>query len=144
MRSSGLLGLAIGFLLGPALAAAEDPTATLVLEMSGFTSSNGHVRVHLANSRENLESDGKGFRVAKLTVEDGAASTRFTDLPYGEYAIKVFHDENDNEELDIGWRGPEERYGFSNDARGMMGPADWEEAKFSIDSPKHATKITLE
>lgn len=127
----------------PVVAMAED-TASLVIEMSGFASDKGHVLLNLANSRENFESDGEGYRAARQTIENGVAKVEFTGLPYGEYAIKVFQDEDDNGKLDIGWMGPKEPYGFSNDARGTMGPPDWDEAKFAIDTPTQVARIRLE
>ena len=139
----GLLvgGLALGL---PALTAAAEGKGALVIEMSGFASDKGHVFVNLANSRENFESDGKAYRAAKQAIVKRMATVEFKDLPYGEYAIKVFQDEDDNGQLDIGWMGPKEPYGFSNDARGTMGPPDWKDAKFAIDSLKHVEKIRLE
>jgi uncharacterized protein (DUF2141 family) len=68
----------------------------------------------------------------------------FKDVPYGEYAVKVFHDENDNLKIDIGWRGPTERYGFSNGARGIFGPPDFDDAKFAFDKPELKLEIALE
>nr|NJM03369.1 DUF2141 domain-containing protein [Desulfobacula sp.] len=56
-------------------------------------------------------------------------------LPCGEYAVKVFHDENGNGELDKRVFGiPAEAYGFSNDARGTMGPPEYEKTAFQLDS----------
>ena len=43
------------------------------------------------------------------------------DLPIGEYAVRAFHDENNNGKLDKGIFGqPVEGWGVSNDARGFM------------------------
>jgi uncharacterized protein (DUF2141 family) len=40
----------------------------------------------------------------------------FTNLPKGSYAVSVYQDSNDNEQLDKGFLGiPKERFGFSND-----------------------------
>lgn len=130
------------FLGVPALAFGGE-TGTLVMTAQGFESTDGHALVQLANSREDYEADDEGFRVARLKPADGKATTKFEDLPYGEYAIKIFHDENDNEELDIGWTGPEERYGFSNDARALMGPPDWDEAKFTLGEPEKTISIEV-
>lgn len=45
----------------------------------------------------------------------------FTDLPFGKYAIRAFHDANNNGKLDTGFFGqPVEGWGVSNDARGFM------------------------
>jgi len=56
-------------------------------------------------------------------------------------AIKLFHDENSNQKLDIGWTGPEERYGFSNSARGLMGPPDYEKARFQLPASEQTVEI---
>lgn len=54
-------------------------------------------------------------------------------LPRGNYAIKAYHDVNDNGVLDRGRLGiPKEPYGFSNDARGRFGPPRFEEARFRL------------
>ena len=116
----------------------------MTLVATGFASEKGEVLVSLADSRDNYESDDGGFRKAAIKASGGTATTTFESLPYGEYAIKIFHDENSNEEFDIGWTGPEERYGFSNDARGMMGPPDWDEVKFSLAQPALTVNVTVE
>lgn len=53
---------------------------------------------------------------------------KFNSLKAGTYAIRYFHDENENGELDTGTFGiPTEGYGFSNDARGFMGPPSFDD-----------------
>lgn len=53
------------------------------------------------------------------------------DVPPGEYAVAVYHDENDNGRLDRGVFGiPVEGTGASNDARGSFGPPSFASARF--------------
>lgn len=137
------LGLGLAGIAGSPAGAEEQKTGTLLIVAEGFESEDGHVLIQLANSQEDYEADDEGFRVAKIKAAGGKATTTFEGLPYGEYALKIFHDENDNEELDIGWTGPEERYGFSNDARALMGPPDWDDAKITLDAPEKTTKIEV-
>lgn len=125
------------------LPAGAQETGTLVLVVTGFESAQGHALVQLANSKEDYEADDQGFRVARRTPTDREITLKFEELPYGEYAIKIFHDENDNEELDIGWAGPEELYGFSNDARALMGPPGWDAAKFDLDQREKTVSIEV-
>ena len=55
------------------------------------------------------------------------------EIPEGEYAIAVFHDENTNGKLDTNFLGiPKEQYGFSNHAKGQMKPPKFEDAKFKL------------
>jgi uncharacterized protein (DUF2141 family) len=58
----------------------------------------------------------------------------FKNVPYGEYAISVFQDLNGNGELDEKKIGiPAEPFGFSNDARGKLGPPKYKKARFVLD-----------
>ncbi|MDG2307657.1 MAG: DUF2141 domain-containing protein [Candidatus Binatia bacterium] len=147
MASQRALILGLGLTCGLAfatLAVAEDAqTSTLTLVATGFDSDDGEALIQLANSQADYESDDEGFRVAKIKPVGNKVETTFEDLAYGEYGIKIFHDENGNGELDIGWTGPEEGYGFSNDARALMGPPDWEDAKFTVSEPTQAIEIEL-
>ena len=49
-------------------------------------------------------------------------------VPNKPFAITSFHDLDGNQQLNTNWMGiPIEPYGFSNNARGMMGPPDFED-----------------
>lgn len=67
-----------------------------------------------------------------------------SELEIGKtYAVAVFHDENANKYLDKNFLGmPEEKYGFSNGARGTFGPPYFEEACFKV-SNQQVVKITI-
>ena len=57
----------------------------------------------------------------------------FNNVEPGEYAIACFHDENANNDLDTNFLGiPVEATGASNDARGFLGPPDYEDARFVV------------
>jgi len=126
-----------------AIAAAAD-TGTITVLATGIESEKGTVLVQLANSKADYDSDDDAFRFAKVKAKDGRATAVFADVPYGDYAVKVFHDENDNLKIDIGWRGPTERYGFSNGARGTFGPPGFDAAKFALGAPELTLDIALE
>ena len=68
----------------------------------------------------------------KVSAGDNPASVHIA-LDAGDYAIALYHDRNGNGKLDSNLLGvPTEPYGFSGDARNLMGPATWEQAKFSL------------
>lgn len=53
----------------------------------------------------------------------GAVTVDFTGVAPGDYAIKVYHDENMNGRMDKNFLGlPTEGYAFSNRARARFGP----------------------
>jgi uncharacterized protein (DUF2141 family) len=54
-------------------------------------------------------------------------------VPPGRYIAAVSHDRNSNHTLDTGWFGiPKEAYGFSQGARGRLGPPSFEEGAFTF------------
>lgn len=79
----------------------------------------------------------------KVELHDGAAQLVFSGLPAGRYAVKSFADENGNAKLDTNLLGlPTERYGFSNNARGRMGPPTFDAAAVQLDGG--STSITVQ
>jgi uncharacterized protein (DUF2141 family) len=57
----------------------------------------------------------------------------FRQLGAGSYAVSLFHDENGNGKLDSNIVGlPTERFGFSRDARAVMGPPGFTDAAITL------------
>jgi uncharacterized protein (DUF2141 family) len=119
-------------------------TGVLSVHVTGFKEDRGDALVQLANSRADYESDDDAFRYAVIPVVNGAATAVFEDAPYGEYGVKVFHDANRNRKLDFGLTGPTEAYGFSNGARGLFGPPDFDAARFPLAAEKMAIEIKVQ
>jgi uncharacterized protein (DUF2141 family) len=60
------------------------------------------------------------------------------------YALAVIHDEDSNGKLNTNWLGiPTEGYGFSNDARALLGPPTFSAASFSYDGRSVELTISL-
>ena len=152
LKKAGLVSLLLGaLLLSGGLAAADDPSGgedargSLTLVVPGLASNEGKVIIALFDSAEGFEEEGAFVRSAFVEPENQRAVWTFGDLPFGEYALRLFHDENGNEKLDTNWVGmPKERYGFSNDARGKFGPPGYEAAKFLFESDGMTIEVKLE
>jgi uncharacterized protein (DUF2141 family) len=68
-----------------------------------------------------------------VEVNDTIQTIMFDGLEKGNYAVTIFQDLNGNGLLDKNLFGmPTEPYGFSNDARGRMGPPKFRDAVFSF------------
>lgn len=66
------------------------------------------------------------------TIEDGKSVMTFTNVAPGSYAVILFHDKNNNKQMDFDTNGmPLEPYGVSNNAM-SYGPPQWNEAKFEV------------
>ena len=135
---------ALALLLAAATLAAADPgMGDLTIVAEGFESEKGTVLIQLANSAEDYGDDAGAFRHAEVKAAGGQATAVFEGVPFGDYAVKILHDENDNKKIDMGWRGPTERYGFSNDARGLIGPPSYDAAKFTLAAKAHRIEIQV-
>jgi uncharacterized protein (DUF2141 family) len=107
-------------------------------------SDEGVLVVALLDSAEQYAAGDEFFRSdPSVPIRDGKASVTFERVPYGTYAVKVFHDENSNGELDTNFVGfPTEGFGFSNDAMGSFGPPDFEDAAFVVRTERLRIEIT--
>ncbi len=108
------------------------PLGSVGLTVMGLRSAKGVVQVCLTADPGHFP-DCKGDAAARhLTVPAGAASPRFNDLPVGDYAISLFHDENGNGQLDTRLGIPVEGIGFSDNPRLWFGPPSFASAHFAV------------
>ena len=120
-------------------------SGTLTVLIDGFSSDKGDAKIALCNSIEGYKSDDKAYRREAARISNGKVEWAFEDLPFGEYVIKVFHDENGNFKLDKNLFGaPAEAYGFSNNARATFGPPDYKKAAFQFDHTGMTIRITVQ
>jgi uncharacterized protein (DUF2141 family) len=91
--------------------------------------------------REFLHS-AQNVMVIKIRYTE--ARCDFEAIPPGTYALAVIHDENSNGKLDTNWLGiPTEGYGFSNDAKALLGTPSFAAASFSYDGQTQDMTISL-
>lgn len=103
----------------------------LAVEVRGIAQAKGDVLIALYDKSDTWLKNA--LRQVKVAAQKGSITTQFKDLPEGNYAISLFHDENVNGRMDSNLMGiPLEPYGFSKDASGNFGPASFEDAKFSL------------
>ena len=118
---------------------------TLIVKIVGFANNNGECRFALDNLKDVFESDDSVYIGKVLPIVNGEVHLEFESLNFGNYAIKVFHDENSNGELDSNFLGiPSEDYGFSNNASAWFGPPSWEKATFLFNHKEMTIEISVE
>lgn len=108
-------------------------TANLTIKINGIQNAKGTMNFAVYDNAENYDNSKDYFVGESIKVEALEFEYIFHDLPYGNYAISLFHDEDENDELNTNWIGmPKELFGFSNDAKAKMGPPDFIDASFEI------------
>ena len=112
----------------------------LRVEVLNARSSNGYVAAAVYADGKGWLQDGQAVQVGRVAAADKSVLL-FANLPAWHYAVSLFHDENGNGRLDKNVMGiPTERYGFSRDARGPMGPPAFADAAVDVDAD---TTITV-
>lgn len=85
------------------------------------------------------------FVVKSVSVEcKKPCALQFESVPFGDYAIAVYQDENKNEKLDTGMFGiPSEPFAFSNNFRPRFGGPSFEKCHFVFSKDKQNVSIRL-
>ena len=122
-----LLPLLIALLCPLSLHAEE---ARVRLRAEGLVSSNGAVRVEVLNVEESWNTEP--VRELRLPIRELSAEG-VMQLPTGSYGFRLYHDMNDNGELDRNTLGiPLEPIGFSNGYLPSFGPPRLEEYRIPV------------
>ena len=102
------------------------------VEINNIPNNEGQIIVSLHSVKENFP---KKYSYRKLVkISNRKAITTFHNIPHGDYAISIIHDENKNGKLDFYIFGmPSEKTAASNNAKAFLGPPSWEDAKFTLD-----------
>jgi len=108
---------------------------SLRIDIQALSSRDGHVLIALYDNAKAYDKDGEPLRKDKLAIDDELqARWVIDDLEPGEYGVGLFHDLDDDGELDSNFVGmPTEPYGFSNNARAPFGPPAYDKITFTFD-----------
>lgn len=103
----------------------------VVVIANGIEERKGSLLIAVYNSESSYMK--KPYKVSSTKITDTTVETVF-DLPNGDYSFSMFQDANNNMQMDTGYFGiPTEKYGFSNNAAGKMGPPTFKETEVFID-----------
>ena len=76
---------------------------------------------------------GKKTDKEREPAEEGSMTLCVAAHKKGQYAVAVYHDENDNHKFDHNWIGlPTEGYGFSKDPTLYLAPPRFDEVAFEV------------
>ncbi len=125
----------------------QDEKGILIVKINGFESSIGKARILVFKT--GMEefypmSSEKAFKRITVPIIERKVVYKFKDIPYGDYAVSVHHDEDNNGEVNTNWLGiPNEGFGASNDAKGNFGPPTFEDAKITLSSTQKIIVINM-
>lgn len=118
--------------------------ATLDLTVSGIAPDEGQLAVAVFANEADYSSGDNAIANGMFDVNGTSLTVTFEGLEAGTCAIKIFHDVNENGDLDTNLLGiPTEPFGFSNDAPARFGPPDFGDAAFTLEDGDNDHAITM-
>ena len=114
----------------------------LTVDITGLQSGEGQVRIALFDSKETFLQ--KPLKSSVVAIENFQSHWQLKGVSAGSYALAVYQDRNNNGQLDRNLVGiPLEPYGFSNNARGILGPPSFEDARFQVTGSKVRIEVQV-
>jgi uncharacterized protein (DUF2141 family) len=116
---------------------------TLTIRARDFDIDAGQAVVFLYRKEDKLPK--APFRKAFGAIRDRESTLEFTDLPYGDYAAILLHDENSNGEIDHSFGIPSEPLGYTRGWKlGLFsGMPTFEKLKFRFSESENSQTIPI-
>ena len=130
-----------------AVALAQSSCPGIHVEVLKIRNSTGTVACALFESPDGfpLEYLRYATNIMVIKIRETQARCDFLDIPPGSYALAVIHDENMNGKLDTNLMGiPTEGYGFSRNAKALLGSPSFSVASFPYDGKNLDITINLQ
>lgn len=111
----------------------QGQTAEITLNVTNIKEVKGNINFALFKSTDGFPDSDRYFIAKSIPVEAKEFSFVIKNVPADIYAISVYQDLNKDGVLNKNMFGiPKEPYGFSNNARGKMGPPKFEDAVLQL------------
>lgn len=109
-------------------------TGTIEVSITNVENSEGKIRAVLFKGEEGFpQNSKKAFRSISVPAREMKTTLIFENVPYGDYAISLLHDENENGKMDSNIFGyPQEGYGISNNKTSGLSMPSYEKAHFEL------------
>jgi uncharacterized protein (DUF2141 family) len=103
----------------------------------------GQIRIAVYRSEETWLKDRSAAYSTGLESNGREHQWRVDNVPHGRYAVAAYYDEDRDGRLNRNTFGmPTEQYGFSNNAKGVFGPASWKDSSFEV--TEKTTEVVIE
>jgi len=116
---------------------------TLSVEVTGLRNNTGNVFVCLYTASP-FTNRANIAEYCKTGIINGKAATEFRNIPFRDYAVLVFHDENLNNNHDVSADNvPLEGIGLSNSFEKAANMPDFEQTKFYFGQAKQQVMVKM-
>lgn len=126
----------------------EQPqTGDLVVTITDLESRyHGHLLITLYDQAEGFPADYDYAQAQHIVPIENQSTVEvtFKQLPFGEYAVAVLHDEDGDRKMDFNWLGmPTEGWVCSNEIFRTFRSPYFREAKFTLQQKQHHVSLQI-
>jgi len=116
---------------------------TIIMTIRGIENQGGIMMVALFKEDDKFLKTPSFSREVPISTEN-EIEVVFKNVPYRKYAVSIFHDLNENGDLDSNMiMIPKEPVGFSNDYFPKFGPPKFKNAAFDLDQKEMRMIVNL-
>lgn len=124
-----IIFLYISFFIG--LLSNNNPELTI--NISNVKTMKGELIIGVFDNEKTFLKDGAELKNFTINVDETTETIVIKNLPKGEYAVSLYHDENSDNECNLNFLGiPKEGYGFSNNIKPKFSAPSYSDCKFSL------------
>jgi len=122
-----------------------DEMGKLTVKIANVKEFKGSIRMAVYNNEKSFPSESHSFSGAVTPLAPGTLPNLICEnLPYGQYAVAVYQDLNNNGKMDKNALGiPTEPYGFSNNVQVKWRHPKFADAAFVLSNAKQELTISL-
>jgi len=131
--------------LMPSPLLSKEGRGTVIVDITGFRNEEGRAGVLLFAGEKGFPDD-PGLAEAKAfsPIDHKRSRVVLENVPYGTYAVSVFHDEDGDGKPRKSFFGiPLEGVGASRNPSMRFGPPGFNESSFTLDTPEREVSITI-
>ncbi|WP_417370914.1 DUF2141 domain-containing protein [Gelidibacter japonicus] len=105
----------------------------LTINVQNIKSLKGEIIIGVFNMDKDFLKEGVAIKNYTIAIDEATETIVINDLPKGEYAVSLYHDENSDNECNRNFLGiPKEAYGFSNNVKPKFSAPSYKDCKFLL------------
>lgn len=116
------------------------PDNSVTITIENIKGKKGTIQIAVFNTASSFPKVGGEYKLMQYTVSEGQSRFKIKDLPNGEYAIAIHHDENSDGKMNTNMIGiPKEGYGFSKNYKPKLSAPKFSDCAIIIDRDQKMT-----
>ncbi len=111
------------------------PDNSVTITIDNIKGTSGTIQIAVFNKSESFPKVGGEYKLSQFKISEGKSTFTIKDLPSGEYAIAIHHDENSDGKMNTNMIGiPKEGYAFSKNFKPKFSAPTFSDCAIQIDS----------